>query len=199
MTDKEELSRGDALAKVAALEAELVKTQQREADTDKQLHALRKSIASTSTSVGDERHQDALGEWETVLERINERYEFRAAPAPVERVEQEQKVFWVLFDNTGGEKFIKQCADTGALAIFDSEGDALRAKCINTGTDYKRVEYYTTPQPAPTAAQDVAGLVEALRTVVGALHHKATTPLERESIRIAEAALAAQQGKEGET
>lgn len=85
-----------------------------------------------------------------------------AAPAPVERVEQEPKVFWVLFDNTGGEKFIKQYPDTGVLAIFDSEGDAARAKCINPGTDYKRVEYYTTPQPAPTAAQDVAGLVEAL-------------------------------------
>ena len=44
-----------------------------------------------------------------------------------------------------------------------------------------------------TAAQDVAGLVTALRTVVGMLHHKATTPLERESIKIAEAAIAAHQ------
>jgi hypothetical protein len=39
-------------------------------------------------------------------------------------------------------------------------------------------------------------LREALRTVVGLMHHKATTPLERESIRISEAALAGSQ--EGE-
>jgi hypothetical protein len=51
---------------------------------------------------------------------------------------------------------------------------------------------------APTAAQDVAVLVTALRTVVGMLHHKATTPLERESIKIAEAAIAAHQQREGE-
>lgn len=117
----------------------------------------------------------------------------RYGSAPVERVEQEAKVFWVLFDNTGGEKYIKKCADAGTLAFFDNEGDAARAKRFNPGTDYMRVEYYTTPQPSPTACtgkncgstdhklhsaecfaeheqaialtatQDVAGLVKALQ------------------------------------
>ena len=39
----------------------------------------------------------------------------------------------------------------------------------------------------------IAELALSLRTVVGMLHHKATTPLERESIRIAEAAIYAHQ------
>jgi hypothetical protein len=43
----------------------------------------------------------------------------------------------------------------------------------------------------------IAELVLSLRTVVGMLHHRATTPLERQAIRIAETALS-QQGKEGE-
>ena len=81
-----------------------------------------------------------------------------AAPAPVERVEQEAKVFWVLFDNTTDVKYIKKDSDAGTLAFFDNEKDAARAKRFNPGTDYKRLEYYTAPQPAPTAAQDVAGL-----------------------------------------
>jgi hypothetical protein len=45
-------------------------------------------------------------------------------------------------------------------------------------------------------AAECERLREALRTVVGLMHHKATTPLERESIRISEAALAG--SKEGE-
>lgn len=67
------------------------------------------------------------------------------------RVDQEAKVFWVLFDNTGGEKYIKKDADAGTLAFFDNEEDAARAKRFNLGTDYMRIEYYTTPQTAPTA------------------------------------------------
>jgi len=91
---------------------------------------------------------------------MGERKSLAAAPAPVERVEQEAKVFWVLFDNTGDVKYIKKDVYSGTLAFFDNEADASRAKRFNPGTDYKRVEYYATPQPAPTAAQDVAGLVE---------------------------------------
>jgi len=65
-------------------------------------------------------------------------------------------VFWVLFDNTGDVKYIKKDVYSGTLAFFDNEADASLAKQITHNTDYKRVEYYTTPQPAPTAAQDVA-------------------------------------------
>lgn len=162
MTEQaEELTRGEALARVAVLEAELAKTQQREADTDIQLHALRKSIASTSTGVGDEKHQDALGEWETVLESINERYEFRAAPAPVERVEQETRSAWNL-----------PCPFCGCDADPKGwlRGDGVRGpECDNCGATAASLEAWnkrTTPQPAPNDAQDVAGLVEALQLFV---------------------------------
>lgn len=67
--------------------------------------------------------------------------------------------------------------------------------CGSTDPKLHSAECFAEHEQAitPTAAQDVAGLVEALRTVVGMLHHKATTPLERESIRIAEAAIYAHQ------
>lgn len=82
--------------------------------------------------------------------------------APVEPVKQAANVFWVLFDNTTDVKYIKKDSDAGTLAFFDNEEDAAWAKRFNPGTDYKRLEYYTTPQPAPTAAQDVAGLVDRI-------------------------------------
>lgn len=50
----------------------------------------------------------------------------------------------------------------------------------------------------PPAAQDVAGLVEALRTVVGLLQHKAETPLEKQAIQIANEAIAAHRDQQGE-
>lgn len=84
--------------------------------------------------------------------------ECTCSAAPVEPVKQTANVFWVLFDGTTDVKYIKKDSDAGTLAFFDNEEDAAWAKRFNPGTDYKRVEYYTTPQPATTAAQDVAGL-----------------------------------------
>lgn len=77
--------------------------------------------------------------------------ECTCSAAPVEPVKQTANVFWVLFDNTTDVKYIKKDSDAGTLAFFDNEEDAAWAKRFNPGTDYKRVEYYTAPQPAPTA------------------------------------------------
>ena len=130
-------------------------------DAERHAAALNELSAGCSINVSAvviESPWPAAEHWKYLAEQEREHVEQIAAP--VERVEQ-AKVFWVLFDNTGGEKFIKKCADTGSLAFFDSEADAARAKRINPGTDYKCVEYYTTPQPAEPAP-DVAVLVESL-------------------------------------
>jgi|TARA_X000001388_G_scaffold3203_2_gene2300 alkylated DNA nucleotide flippase Atl1 len=65
--------------------------------------------------------------------------------------------------------------------LFDSAGQLSKNACDDLNSAKSRI----------------AELVLSLRTVVGMLHHRATTPLERQAIRIAETALA-QQGKEGE-
>ncbi|MCC4260823.1 hypothetical protein LL270_09160 [Pseudomonas aestusnigri] len=110
-----------------------------------------------SDRVADARNIDRTDNWAMYGgEYIEDVQAMLAAAAPVERVEQDARVFWVLFDKTGDVKYIKKDSDAGTLAFFDNEEDAARAKRFNPGTDYKRVEYYTTPQPAPTAAQDVA-------------------------------------------
>ncbi len=83
---------------------------------------------------------------------------FRDGQAAVEQavVQDEQPaVFWVLFDATGPERFIKKDVSDGTLAFFDSEDEAQRAKRRHPGTDYKRVEYYRAPiaQTAPQPEQ----------------------------------------------
>jgi len=120
--------------------------------------------------------------------------------APVERVEQDAKVFWVLFDNTGDVKYIKKDVYSGTLAFFDNEADASLAKQITPDTDYMRVEYYATPQPAPTAAQDVAGLVEALELALEYWRDRQQRYKNRKPrwVADAESALAAHQQREGE-
>jgi hypothetical protein len=65
--------------------------------------------------------------------------------------------------------------------LFDSAGQLSKNACDDLNSAKSRI----------------AELVLSLRTVVGMLHHRATTPLERQAIRIAETALS-QQGKEGE-
>ena len=65
--------------------------------------------------------------------------------------------------------------------LFDSAGQLSKNACDDLNSAKSRI----------------AELVLSLHTVVGMLHHRATTPLERQAIRIAETALA-QQGKEGE-
>ena len=86
-------------------------------------------------------------------------------------------VVWVLYDATTDEKYIKMYPTNGSLAIFDNEEAAITAKRLNYGTDYKRCEYYSAPQPftkcpgagctdqgcpAHYATPEVEKLVEAL-------------------------------------
>lgn len=63
----------------------------------------------------------------------------RAQPAEAEGVEAVE--FWVLFDATTPEPYIKKMMPEGVLAFFDHEEDAIRAKSFHPGTDYKRVPY----------------------------------------------------------
>ncbi|WP_349573069.1 hypothetical protein [Azotobacter salinestris] len=72
---------------------------------------------------------------------------------------QQPAVYWVLFDATGPEKFIKKLLPEGFLAFFDNESDARRVKAQNPGTDFKQVEYYKAPpaqQSHQLAAEDLA-------------------------------------------
>ena len=55
--------------------------------------------------------------------------------------------FYILHDATEGQKYIKKDVDDGCLQIFEREEDAQRAKRRHPGTEYKRVDYYTAPQP----------------------------------------------------
>ncbi|MEC7473119.1 MAG: hypothetical protein VX946_07145 [Pseudomonadota bacterium] len=158
----EVLSAGDARARVAVLEAENADLRKRVCVPD--ASAMARVL---SDRVASARCVDPEDNWKIYGEEYIEdvRAMLAAAPAPVERVEQDAKVFWVLFDNTGDVKYIKKDVYSGTLAFFDNEADASLAKQITPDTDYMRVEYYTTPQPAPTAAQDVAGLVSVLAAV----------------------------------
>lgn len=90
---------------------------------------------------------------------------FRDGQAAVEQApaqDEQPAVFWVLFDATGPERFIKKDVSDGTLAFFDSEGEAQRAKRRHPGTDYKRVEYYRTPiaQTAPQGKFRMGDLVK---------------------------------------
>ena len=90
---------------------------------------------------------------------------FRDGQAAVEQaaVQDEQPaVFWVLFDATGPERFIKKDVSDGTLAFFDSEDEAQRAKRRHPGTDYKRVEYYRAhiAQTAPQGKFRMGDLVK---------------------------------------
>ena len=204
MTDKEELTRGDALARVAVLEAENAALRKRvcvpegcvpvpsavveflkgagqleglwfgESGIDRGAFWWRKYLFAISAAPAPVESCDTCyghGEVPTgETQRFGDLHPpepiMMACPecsghAPAERVEQEAKVFWVLFDATADVKYIKKDAYAGTLAFFDNESDAERAKRINHGTDYKRVEYYTAPQPA-VPAPDVAGLVDVL-------------------------------------
>jgi len=90
---------------------------------------------------------------------------FRDGQAAVEQAAaqgEQPAVFWVLFDATGPERFIKKDVSDGTLAFFDSEDEAQRAKRRHPGTDYKRVEYYRAPiaQTAPQGKFRMGDLVK---------------------------------------
>jgi hypothetical protein len=86
----------------------------------------------------------------------------QAAVEPAAAQGEQPSVFWVLFDATGPERFIKKDVSDGTLAFFDSEDEAQRAKRRHPGTDYKRVEYYRAPiaQTAPQGKFRMGDLVK---------------------------------------
>lgn len=93
-----------------------------------------------------------------------------AQPAEAEGVEAVE--FWVLFDATTPEPYIKKMMPEGFLAFFDHEEDAIRAKSFHPGTDYKRVPYvrqsdHLAALSAVTAERDmVAGELSESRVDV---------------------------------
>lgn len=102
----------------------------------------------------------------TAVDMINQSAQaFRDGQAAVEQAttqDEQPAVFWVLFDATGPERFIKKDVSDGTLAFFDSEDEAQRAKRRHPGTDYKRVEYYRAPiaQTAPLGKFRMGDLVK---------------------------------------
>lgn len=97
-------------------------------------------------------------------------------------------VVWILYDATADKKYIKMNPADGSLAIFDSEEAAMTAKKLHPGTDYKRCEYYSVPQPTP----EVEKLVEALEYLMEKY------PASRHLQDTCSAALAAFRKQEGE-
>lgn len=80
--------------------------------------------------------------WDVGLEIDNELAQLRIAAAqPAEADGVDLAPFWVLFDATAPDPFIKKMMPEGVLAFFDSERDAARAKARNPGTDYRRAPY----------------------------------------------------------
>ena len=73
-------------------------------------------------------------------------------------------VAWILYDATADKKYIKMDPTNGSLAIFDSEEAAMEAKKLHYGTEYKRCEYYSKPQPEPVKFCEDTALSLAERT-----------------------------------
>ncbi len=161
MTDKEELTRGDALARVAVLEAENAELRKRVCVPDgwmvvpsqctSQMEDAYDQQCADDNACGCSMHLPA---YEAML---------AAAPAPVERVGQEAGLYAVKFlDNWDGEL---NCY--WLIARLDDKGEWLSEESGKALLQYEGDKILSairldTPQPAPTAAQDVAGLVEAL-------------------------------------
>lgn len=147
MTGKEELTRGEALARVAVLEAELAELRGRvsvPSDRDALLYLMERfdSEESNCPVCG---HSEATSDMDSAYYL---REYLAAAPAPVERVEQD--ALRKRFDQI--EREVCEGKHTAA-SVF---------------TQMRTAAFYTTPQPAPTAAQDVAGLVGKMRMLIAA-------------------------------
>ena len=84
--------------------------------------------------------------------------------APVERVEQEVVAAW---------RGINDVGEVVTEWIDGAPPECMTDLCVNDAT-YAQIELaYATPQPAPTAAQDVAGLVDALSRLERACDRRA--------------------------
>ncbi len=181
MTEKvEELSRGEALARVAVLEAELAQKSLLVREMDlmfgRMLLGMRAAVIEEEHGKGaeaamvwifnglvgpgelpPEEEKDAQAYFDREVKAIDEgirqimdeRKALRTAPAPVERVEQEAR--------RAGNLPCPFCGcDVDPKGWL--RGDGVRGpECDNCGATAASLEAWnkrTTPQPAPTAAQD---------------------------------------------
>lgn len=148
MTEQvEELSRGDALARVAVLEAEVAELRKRVCVPDVATREMKDAALA-------ELERQGFDCQDFVVQPVYQAM-IAAAPAPVERVdldhdaialEKARNIMQIMYGETprGGS--------TQLLAMVQV--------CV-----LEAMSHVCTPQPAPTAAQDVAGLVEALQSV----------------------------------
>ena len=199
MTDKEQMSRGDALAKVAALEAELADLRGRvsvPSDRDALLYLMERfdSEESNCPVCG---HSEATSN----MDSANYLREYlAAATAPVDRNQCDGCQAGIPAENgmhrmgkPGGYPDLMACtADRyGSAPVDRVEQESVTTESLDLRRAYEVADkhwmlqacpkdvfrfaliaalqgnkLYTTPQPAPTAAQDVVGLVEALQLFV---------------------------------
>lgn len=189
MTDKEELTRGDALARVAVLEAE-------NAELRKQVCVPEGDVVVPSVVVEFLKGAGQLeGLWfgQSSIDRGAfwwRKYLFAisAAPAPVERLATDggrNQRFEGLFEGETPDQRDARLASAApvervelmtwaqavdrAVRLIDEEQERLTAEGYFMDSDDccdVLRESVGTPQPAPTAAQDVVGLVEALQLFV---------------------------------
>tara|TARA_Y100000782_G_scaffold8531_1_gene9945 strand:+ start:7303 stop:7968 length:666 start_codon:yes stop_codon:yes gene_type:complete len=185
MTEQvEELTRGEALARVAVLEAELAELRKRvcvpegcvvvpvEPTIDMSAAARRAWYEFITFGKAEQVYRAMLAAAPAPVERLatdggrNQRFEglFEgetpdqrdarlASAAPVERVEQDAVAMLLIDDATAAES-----------GDWDIEPiPAAIEKLARSGG--AALPLYTTPQPAPTAAQGVAGLVSVLAAV----------------------------------
>lgn len=112
----------------------------------------------------------------------------------VEQDWPEYEAVWALLEErmtgTPSKETLNRAADKARIAELEKERDEWHRLFDSAGQLSKNA-----CDDLNSAKSRIAELVLSLRTVVGMLHHRATTPLERQAIRIAETALA-QQGKE---
>ncbi len=131
-------------------------------ETFKEAEALRKDADRHATLSQQAEPTDAFTAVEMATAAAQGFRDGQAAVEPAAAQDEQPAVFWVLFDATGPERFIKKDVSDGTLAFFDSEDEAHRAKRRHPGTDYKRVEYYRAPiaQTAPLGKFSMGDLVK---------------------------------------
>lgn len=158
MTEQNEMSASDARARVAVLEAELAELRKRVCVPEgcvpvpsAVVEFLKGAGQLEGLWFGESGIDRGAFWWRKYLFAIS------AAPAPVERVEQES-FGWFTEDYD---------TDKSATTYSRDVADRWVAK------GWPVWPLYTTPQPAPTAAQDVAALVEALRRLERASDRRA--------------------------
>lgn len=125
------------------------------------LNELADVVARKRDRIGDEFTMRIPAECDRDADLVMSEAARRLSATPAVQGEPVAHTFYVLHDSTEGQKYIKKDIDDGCLTIFETEEDAQRAKRRHSGTDYKRVDYYTAPQPAeqqpdPTDAQILA-------------------------------------------